>query len=187
MPTTIPPHSAAAYARTFRDALADAEALAGPLTPEQFNWKPSGSAWSVAECLEHLNQIAAQYLPKLEAAVRAGGPGGTPPFRYGFLGRRFVAAMQPGSTRTKTFDAITPAASHYDAEAVLKAFRAHTARFVHVCKEADGLDLRRIRLASPLLPVLRLQLGAYLEALATHELRHLDQARRVTRHEHFPS
>lgn len=187
MTTTFVPHSAVAYARTYRDALADAEALVASLSPEQFNWKPSDEEWSVAECLEHLNKIGQAYAEPLDAALAKGGPGGAPPFRYGFFGRQFIALMQPDSPRkVKTFGSVKPSQSAYEAEAVLNAFRAVTAQFIRFCKQADGLDLRRIRLTSPLLPVVRFQLGVYLEALGAHALRHLAQARRVTRHERFP-
>ncbi|MGE0392539.1 MAG: DinB family protein, partial [Vicinamibacterales bacterium] len=57
----------------FADAAA---ALAEPLSDDQFNWQPAPDAWSVAQCLEHLNATARSYLPMLdvgiEAAIRQG-------------------------------------------------------------------------------------------------------------------
>ncbi len=184
---TFAPHSAAAYALAYRDALVEAEALVKPLTPEQFNWKPSSEEWSVAECIDHLNKTGRAYLPVFEKALEKGGPAGAPPFRYGFFGRQFIHATSPeGKRKIKTFASITPDASGCDVETVMATFREVTATFIRFCKRADGLDLRRIRLASPLLPVVRLQLGAFLEALAGHEMRHLAQARRVTQRSDFP-
>lgn len=45
--------------------------------------------------------------------------------------------------------------------------------------EAEGIDLRRLRLSSPAIPLLRISLGAWFEATLAHERRHLSQARRV--------
>ena len=53
-------------------------------------------------------------------------------------------------------------------------------------ERAEGLDVSRMRMPSPFLKLMRLPLGAFLEALAGHELRHLKQARRVTADPGFP-
>ena len=45
--------------------------------------------------------------------------------------------------------------------------------------DAEGLHLRRLRLPSPAVPLLRISLGAWFEATLAHERRHLKQARRI--------
>ncbi len=179
-----------AYAAAFR-AVDDAfRALAGPLTPAQFNWKPGPDRWSVAQCMDHLNVIAARYLPGLEALVARGGPPGAPPFRYGRRGRLFIAGTGAGAKKAKTLGAMAPAQSDLDKDAVVGAFHTHTERFVGVIERARGLDLSKIRTRSPFLPplpFLTFELGAVLEANAGHERRHLDQARRVTEAPGFPA
>ena len=75
-------------------ALVEAEALVKPLTHEQFNWKPSSEEWSVAECIEHLNKSGQAYEPAFEQALEKGGPGGAPPFRYGFFAVSDVSPWQ---------------------------------------------------------------------------------------------
>jgi hypothetical protein len=71
---------------------------------------------------------------------------------------------------------------------VLADFRALTDGFLAVLARAEreGLDLSKVRIASPFLRLLRLPVGAFLEALAGHAQRHLDQARWVTAHPGFP-
>lgn len=46
-------------------------------------------------------------------------------------------------------------------------------------RSADGLDLARIKVTSPVTRLLRLSLGQWLAGLAGHQRRHLWQARQV--------
>ena len=46
-------------------------------------------------------------------------------------------------------------------------------------RRADGLDLKRIRVVSPVTRLLRLPLGAYFQFVIAHDRRHLWQARQV--------
>ncbi|HLT45842.1 MAG TPA: DinB family protein [Rubricoccaceae bacterium] len=179
----------AAYADAFRRAYDEAAALAGGLTAEQFNWKPAPDVWSVAECLVHLNRANAPYPEAMERALE-GAPKGTPPFRYGPVARWFIASVGPRPKRkVKTIPKMAPApATDYAADRVLADFRALTDDFLRIIARAEreGLDLARVRIGSPFVPLLRLPVGAFLEALAGHEQRHLDQARRVTERPEFP-
>lgn len=180
----------AAYAASYRAAYTEAAALATPLSPSQFNWKPAPDVWSVAECLVHLNTANAKYLPTLERAVASGGPQGEPPFRYGGVARWFIASTGPQGRRKLPAPAgIRPTpATHYDADRVLADFRAlMTGLDEAISRAAQArLDLARVRIASPILPLLRLPAGAFFESIAGHAQRHLTQARRVTERPDFP-
>lgn len=52
-------------------------------------------------------------------------------------------------------------------------------QFSECVAAAEGLDLRRLRLPSPAIPLLYISLGAWFEAILAHERRHLDQAERI--------
>lgn len=180
----------AAYAEAYRAARREAEALASGLTPAQFNWKPAAESWSVAECLVHLNRTNAAYGPPMERALARQVPRGAPPYRYGPVARWFIATVGPRPRRpVKTFSRLDPVTSmDYRPDRVLADFGATTDAFLGVLARAEreGLDLSRPRIGSPVFPLLRLPVGAFLEALAGHDARHLDQARRVTEHPAFP-
>jgi len=178
-----------AYADAFRRAQEGVDALARPLSRAAFNWKPSPEKWSVGQCLDHLNRLSKRYLPELEAAVADGGPAGTPPFRYGLRGRLFIKGSSPEVLlKVKTMEAMEPRDGELDPAEVLATFRANTDRYLGILDRARGLDLAKIRLRAPFLPhaPLTFPLGALLEGNAGHELRHLDQARRVTQEPGFP-
>ena len=53
-------------------------------------------------------------------------------------------------------------------------------------EDAHGLDLRRARVVSPITRLLRLNLGAAFALIASHNRRHLWQARQVREHPSFP-
>lgn len=171
-------------AAPYVDALDRLVALTDGLSFEDFNRKPSPKGWSAGECVVHLNKIAKGYLPRLEAAAAQDGPRGEPPFRYGWLSRRFIESMRPGSRRIPTANAMRPPAaegllSDVDPERALERYRSDTDRFLAAIRQSEGLDLAAVKVRSPFLPLLRLPLGAMLEALGLHCQRHVGQAERA--------
>ena len=178
------------YAAAFRDARARAHVLTDGCTREAFNWKLAPDRWSVAECLVHLNTVHGRDLPAFQAVVdRALGdpraPRAAGPFRYGWASRLFVRSVSPGSRPLPTMPAMrppappSPAQSAHDPATVLAEFDAITDGFLALVETMDGLDVGRIRVASPFAPLFKLPLGAYVEALSQHALRHVGQAERV--------
>ena len=171
-----------AYAAAFREVLAGWEALAEPLSDEQFNWKPAPDKWSVAQCMDHVSRIATRYLPELEETFRAGGPAGEPPFHYDLRGRLFIRGTGPSAATRKTLKEMEPAAGRIDLAGALQLYRSNTARFVNLLERTRGIDLSRIRMRSPYtprIPFLTFPIGALIEGSAGHEMRHLAQAKRV--------
>lgn len=181
------------YADAFTESRDRARALADGLSDDAFNWKPAARRWSVAECVVHLNTVAERDVPAFWAAADPSGPRAEGPFQYGFFARLFIRAVTPGSRPLPTMPAMkppapaTPARSDLNRDAVLAAFDVATDGFLSVIERADGLDLRRIRVASPFAPAFRISLGAYLDALGQHALRHVGQAERVAAEPGFPA
>ncbi len=183
-----------AYAEAYRRAQSDLHRLTDPLSDAQFNWKPSEKAWSVGECVVHLNKVAEGYVPALEKAVAAGdAPRAAPPFRYGWASRFFIRAVRPEARGFSTVPAMKPpepgaaGRSQIDKARALAGLDAWTARYVGVVEASDGLDLARVKMRSPFLWLLRLPVGAFIEALGQHALRHTQQAERVTLRDGFPN
>lgn len=76
--------------------------------------------------------------------------------------------------------------SAIDKDRALARYDDDTRRYVELASRASGLDLRRIKVASPFLSIARFNLGGLIEALGLHALRHVQQAERVTRMQAFP-
>ena len=178
-------------AASWQQGREDADALLAGLSPSQFNWKPDPKRWSVGECLEHLNVLNGAYLPLVREAMRGNERQGDPPYRYNLAGRLLINATTPEVKRKlPTTGAMNPShggdASNLDPSKVLATYHQHTGDYVAAIREAEGLDLGRIKVRSPFLPLVSFSLGAVFEALAGHNLRHIAQARRVTQEPGFP-
>jgi hypothetical protein len=177
------------FRRQFEQIARDADAFITPLTDTQFNWRPAAGAWSVAECLEHLNTSARLYLPRLDEGIADAirkGLYGEGPFSYGVLGRLFTVFTEPPATiKTKSPKVFQPAPDRQRSE-VTAAFRAYQVQYVDRLRQANGLDLARARVSSPAAAWLRFSLGSGFALMAAHERRHLWQARNVTQHPEFP-
>ena len=63
--------------------------------------------------------------------------------------------------------------------AVLPTFLHAQDQFTLQLERADGLDLRHVKVATPISLFLRMSLGMMFAQVAAHERRHLAQARRV--------
>jgi hypothetical protein len=177
------------FRRQFEQLSADADALVAPLTDEQFHWQPRPDAWSVAQCLEHLNVTARVYLPRLDEgiadAIRRGlyAPG---PFAYNWIGRLMVWVVQPTTrVKAKASKPFQPTQGRPRQE-VMAAFRAYQVQYIDRLRQANGLDLARARVSSPVVAWLRMPLGAGFAVMTAHERRHLQQARRVLGAPGFP-
>jgi hypothetical protein len=178
-----------AFRLQFEELANDADAMTSALTDDQFNWRPPSGGWTVAQCIDHLNVTAREYLPRLDEGIAdaiRGGLYGEGPFHYTVLGRLFVWSQQPTTKlkykATKVFE---PSPSRQKQE-TLAAFRAYQVQLVDRLRQANGLDLARARVSSPVVAVLRMPLGSGFALVVAHERRHLQQARTVLAHPAFP-
>jgi hypothetical protein len=180
----------AAYDEQFRENRAIAERLCAGLTTDQFNWRPAPDRWSVAECLVHLNLSARQFSARVDEAIdraRPAGLTGSGPFRYGLLSRLMLRAVSPGGTRRyKAPKQFAPPRTAHDVTDVLASFRKAGETWAACLRAACGLDLARVKVPSPAVPILRFPLGATFAIQAAHERRHLLQAERVLSASGFP-
>ena len=175
--------------QAFEQRSTEADDLTTPLSDNQFSWRPAPEAWSIAECLDHLNATARNYLPKLDEAIGSAirrGLYGEGPFRYSWMDRLSVWLMQPPARiRVRAPRPFHPAPNRARRE-VMAAFRAYQVQFVDRLRQANGLDLGRARVGSPVRAWIRLSLGSAFALMVAHERRHLWQARGITRQEGFP-
>ncbi len=203
MPTTLVSRSPAFPARPlaalapeidelrlqFVQIAADADALVADLREDQFSWRPAPDSWSVAECLDHLNAAAKAYLPKLDDAIadalrqRAPGAG---PFKPSWAGRILLRTSEPPfriRLRSPRVFEPSPGGSRQE---VVAALRTYQSEYIDRLRRANGLDLSRVRVTSPVSKWLRFSLGTMFAVIAAHERRHVCQARRIAAMSGFP-
>jgi hypothetical protein len=168
----------------------DARGLAGGLTHQQFNWRPEPGVWSVGQCFDHLNAYHRRWLPLLEEAIERGRAQGLlhpGPYSYGFLSRWFLANMEPPAKRKFKAPRSLEPPPECQPEVVMPEFLALHERFEKLLRAADGLDLARIRVRSPVTRWIRHSLGGSFWLLAAHDRRHIYQAREVCKAPGFPA
>ncbi len=168
---------------------ADAEALTSGLSDAQLRWRPKAGAWSIAECMSHLNSIDGEELPLLFRAIamsRKEGRTAAGPFRWSLFERWFIASMEP----PVRFKARAPKrwlpGPDPDPKETLLEFQRIQHDLYFLVGEADGLDLKGIKVASPAEKWLKMSLGSRIQLIAAHDRRHLWQARRVRESPEFP-
>ena len=178
----------AEYRRQLRDARADAEKLVEGLSDEQFNWRPAPDRWSIAECLDHLNN-GWRVLEKLDRKIAKAseqGVRGEGPYRHPLLGRLYVRFVEPPpKIRVRAPKAFVPKPDQPLA-AVAPRFLELQDEIIRRVIAADGLDLGGVRMSSPITRRFKMSLGQWFAFLAAHERRHLWQAWQVRKHPDFP-
>jgi hypothetical protein len=177
------------FRQQFEQISADADALVTPLAQEQFVWKPGPGRWSIAECLEHMNATARAYLPNIDEGIADAirhGAYAEGPFQYNVIGRIFSRLMEPPARlRLRAALDKQPGPERPKRE-TLAGFRAYQVQYIDRLRQANGIDLSRSCVRSPLARWIRIPLGSAFASMAAHERRHLWQARKITERPDFP-
>src|SRR5919204_2471224 len=168
--------------RQLTDARRRAHDVATRVGPERWRTRPAPGEWSVAECVVHLNLTSQAFLPLVRDAVsrgRARNVLGAGPYRRDIVGW-FLGWITEPPVRfsVKTTAPFLPAAIDPPAK-VLQTFDALQEQVRGCVHEAQGLDLGRIRLASPFDARLKYNLYSCLRIIPAHQRQHLVQAENV--------
>ena len=168
----------------------DARELLNGLTAAQVNWRPTPAHWSIAECLDHLTVTNRKLMRRIEAAIgeaRSKGLTGSGPFRYGIIGNMFVRSLEPPAKMKFKAPKIFKPRPEQAPEAVALDFFAAQDELLRLIAEANGINLARVKITSPVTRLIKLSLGQAFGLIATHERRHLWQARQVKSDQAFPA
>ena len=166
----------------FEQISAEADLLVAPLSDAEFSRQPSPQSWSVAQCIDHLNSTAREYLSALDEGIADAirrGLYAAGPYSYNWIGRLMVWLVHPDTRiRAKAPKAFLPPLGRPRHD-VMAAFRAYQVQYIDRLRQANGLDLARARVVSPAARWIRMPLGSGFAMMLAHERRHLAQARRV--------
>ena len=177
-------------AAQFEAAGADARGLFEGLGVEAAWFRPYAGAWSMAECLDHLNVAGRLYLDAIDGAIDEGrrrGLTGYRPYEPGFVERWIVRSLDaPPLFRTKSPRSFRPSADPPPIARALPVFLLLQADLIDRLRRAADVDLARVKVTSPASALVRLSLGGAFAATAAHQRRHLWQARQVREAAGFP-
>ena len=178
------------YRRQIEAVTRDARDLIAGLSEAQINWRPSPAHWSIAECLDHLTVTNRELMERIEAATidaRSRGLTGRGPFRHSMLGNMIVRSMEPPAKMKFKAPKIFKPRPDQSLEAVAREFFATQDELLRLIREANGINLARVKITSPVTRLIKLSLGQAFGLIATHERRHLWQARQVKGSQKFPA
>jgi DinB family protein len=151
------------------------------LPESKFREVPPDGGWSVAQVFEHLCLSNRAYLdgplPKAVAKAVAQGPRSEawrPSFLGGWLTRMLIEGTKPVPTSRKLRVGHDPRAN------VVDDFLGSMSEVRKLMLEVDGHDLR-VAMNSPILPILRMNVGDAFRIIVIHAHRHLGQAERTRR------
>jgi len=144
--------------------------------------KPRNGGWSAVECVSHLNLTAKLYIPTLNSNItraRRDNLTGGGPYGMDLRGRLLAWFLEPPyRLRGRTIPETMPGQPR-SPKIVLEEFKALNSQLSSLVEEASGLDLDRVRLASPFKASLTYNLYSAFRVLTAHERRHLWQAERA--------
>jgi hypothetical protein len=169
-------------ARDLNDISCRAKELVAGLTPEHLTCRPDPGKWSIAECLAHLNITAAVVQPLMAAGIARGKRDkipGQPPFPLGPKGRLLIwLAEPPPKIRFRAPKSVAPPLEIPDSSQVLADFMRVQDDWARLMKDAEGIDLGRVRMG-PRFSAFRCRLSAAFPWMMAHQRRHLLQAENV--------
>lgn len=178
------------YQRQIEAVNLDARSLIAGLSDAQFNWHPAPGHWSIAECLDHLTVSGRELIERVRETINnahSRGLRGRGPFRYGMIGNMIVRSMEPPAKRKFKAPKIFKPRPDLLLVEVVRDFFAVQAEVLQLIREANGIDLARAKVTSPVTRLIKLSLGQAFGLIATHERRHLWQAHQVKNSSSFPS
>jgi hypothetical protein len=151
------------------------------IDPAMLNKKPNAEAWSMLECLEHLNLYGDFYLPEIEKRLVNAQrlPGGT--FKPGMIGNYFAGLMKPREGKIKKMKSPrdkNPAGSTLNITTI-ERFLKQAELLKKLLAEAENADLTRTKTAISLSKLVKLRLGDTLRFYVYHIERHVLQAARL--------
>jgi len=170
------------YRQQFEQIQQHARELTAGLDETRFNWQPSAEAWSIEECLSHLTMVGQWEVLAIERAIDQGkerGLTGQGPFEYGAIDRYILHQTEPPVRNPR------PASAHFiplhgqPVTGIMPTFLHVQDQLLVQLGRAEGLDLRRVKVVTPISRFLRMSLGMMFAQIAAHERRHLEQAQRV--------
>jgi hypothetical protein len=170
------------YQQQFEQIASEAKELASGLSEAQFNWRPAPGQWSIEECLSHLTMVGEVEWKAIEAAIdkgRAAGLTGNGSFEYPSWERYLLRETEPPVRHSIAAPTRFVPLHGQPVTGILPTFLHVQRNFAIQIARADGLDLRRVKVPTPITRFLKLSLGTTFAQAAAHERRHLTQARRV--------
>ena len=172
-----------ARALTAASQALDARALVLEGTAEDslLDWRPPDGGWSIRQVFEHLVVANEDYLAAIQRALDTRSPdgrgtGAARSWKPSMAGRLLVRSFEsPRKLRAPRMWRPSPVARPN----VIGEFLARQRRLAELIDRSTAFDWRRVRLASPVSSLIRMNIGDAFTILITHAERHFRQIERI--------
>jgi hypothetical protein len=168
----------------------EAGRLAGELSDEQLNWKSTPDKWSIAQCLDHLAVTGERFDEYYTEAIKRGREKWPvrEPIQYlpTFVGGWLLKRVTPEVKRKIRAPKVFRPSQSVTITGSLEKFLKQQDVFLGFVRAARDLDYNRIRLRSPVTPLMRYSLADAFVVTVLHGQRHLGQARLMRETAGFP-
>lgn len=153
------------------------------LKEEQLQWRAEENSWSVLECLEHLNLYARYYNHEIATKMERSTLQFSETFKSGFLGNKFANDMLPKEQMKtmNTFRSKNPIHSNLKKETVIPDFINLQEKMLELLDTATTKNLK-LKVKTTL-PFLKLRLGDTFRFVINHNIRHIEQSKRVLKNQ----
>lgn len=162
-----------------RQVINQAERLK-PTELSTLQWRPAPEAWSVLECLEHLNRYGDYYLPAIERAIAKSQTKPELIFNTGFLGDYFAKSMlpKPALNKMKTFKDKNPLHASLNKTTIDK-FIHQQLLLIKLLQASHSVSLNKVKISISIARIIKLKLGDTFSFVINHNLRHMKQIENV--------
>ncbi len=168
-----------------------AQQLAEGLGDNQLSWTSSPDRWSIAQCLEHLAVTSRQFNTYFTAAIRQGREKwpvtSDVPYKPSWVGGWLIKQVVPETTRKVPAPKVFRPSQSPAIDGALEKYLNQQREFLGFVREAKGIDYNKVRLRSPVTPLMRYSLADAFVVTVVHGWRHLAQAKRVRDTAGFPA
>ena len=138
--------------RELQEATARVRQLMEPLSDAMWRRRPEGGGWSVGHCVMHLNKSTEGFLPRLDAAIRAGWENnltGGALFRRDFTGWLLCRMVEPPYRVKVKTPAKFDSQEVDSADHVIVEWDRLQNELCRRIAASDGLALDRVKVTSP--------------------------------------
>jgi len=158
------------------------------LSLQQLNWKIHPDSWSIGECLSHLINSNNLYLNNIQLILNS-HPSEIErefPYKQSFFGKMITKTVDPVNVKkSKTFKALFPDSSDIN-KSIIDDYVKSSETLIALAEKMRRIDLKKIKLSSPVNFLIRLNLGDPLIIIPKHDERHLNQADSVKYNKYYP-
>ncbi len=164
--------------------------LQSRLNQDQALWSPDKNHWSILECMEHLCIVGELILPRMRQSIskiKQRSLESAGPFKYNIVERFFIRCLSPNTPVSMPVPPpYNPREAAANPDKIWERFFALQINLHECIEDANGYNLKRSSFSSPVSPLTRFTLGAWMEGTVAHERYHWGQIEALLQHPDFP-